>query len=226
MCGRYVQKAERERLEEYFKITSEPVDESIYKPNYNVAPMQKVLVVRQAEDERTIDALQWSLLPYWSKERTLKYPTLNARGETIAEKASFKKPFERSRCIVPNTGFYEWKKIGKEKEPYLIFLKDNDVAGFAGLWDRWKDPLTGEIIESCTIITTEANELVHPIHDRMPVFLDPKDFDEWLDPDNNDTRGLQRFIRPYDADLMDCYKVSKDVGSVKNNYPELIKAIG
>ncbi len=223
MCGRYVQKSERKVLEAIFKITSEVITD--FKPNYNVAPMQNVLVVRQMEDERTLEALRWSLLPSWSKEKTLKYPTLNARGETIAEKPTFKKPFERSRCIIPNDGFYEWKKIGKDKEPYLIFLKDKTPAAFAGLWDRWKDHSTGEIIDSCTIITTEANELVHPIHERMPVFLDAKDFDEWLDPNNNDTRSLQRFIKPYDADLMSCYRVGKDVGSVKNNRPDLLESI-
>jgi putative SOS response-associated peptidase YedK len=223
MCGRYVQKSEREELDAVFKISSEAVTD--FRPNYNVAPMQNVLVVRQMEDERTLGSLRWSLLPSWSREKTLKYPTLNARGETISEKPTFKKPFERSRCIIPNDGFYEWKKIGKDKEPYLIFLKDQAPAAFAGLWDRWKDPITGEVIDSCTIITTEANDLVHPIHERMPVFLDTKDFDEWLDPTNYDTRSLQGLIKPYDSDLMSCFRVSKDVGSVKNNRPDLIDSI-
>lgn len=221
MCGRYVL-GDRSDAGEEFRIE---IDEMPWKPNYNVAPTHKVLVIHELDGKRKGVEMQWQLIPHWSKTKKLKYPTINARCEGIADKPTWRQPFKRSRCIIVNNGFIEWKRKKDSKQPYLIYLKDKKVAGFAGIFDTWLDKESGETIESCAIITTEANELVAPIHDRMPVYLHEEEYDEWLDPENTNTDELQNLLTPYPAGAMMFHRISNAIGSYKNNAPEFLESI-
>lgn len=148
---------------------------------------------------------------------------INARADTIAEKPSFKNAFKSRRCIIPASGFYEWEKTKSGKQPHYFFLKNKEVFGFAGLYEEWLDKSTGELLDTFTIITTEANAVLEPIHDRMPVILHPEDYDQWLDEKEKDTGKLQNLLVPYEAEEMGSYQVSKDVNSLFNDSVELIK---
>jgi len=221
MCGRYVHDDPSLAGEE-FRIE---VDSMPWKPNYNVAPTHQVMAIHEVDGARKAVSMQWMLIPHWSKERKLKFPTINARCEGVASKPTWREPFKRSRCLIANSAFIEWKKLEKYKQPYLIYLKDKPIAAFAGIFDTWLDKETGETLESCAIVTTEANELVAPIHDRMPVYLHPEEYDEWLDPENNNTDELQRLLVPYPAESMACHMIDRKIGSPKFNAPELLMPI-
>jgi len=152
---------------------------SLHLAHYKIAPMQDVLVVRAdpGGSGRMLAMLRWGLAPYWATDKKIGYSLINAKAETVAEKPAFREAFAKRRCIIPAEGFYEWKKLdAKTKQPYAIVMRDRSVFGFAGLWERWKDKATGETVQSCTIITTEPNEVRAPIHNRMPVILDPANY--------------------------------------------------
>ncbi|MFV0387342.1 MAG: SOS response-associated peptidase [Pyrinomonadaceae bacterium] len=221
MCGRYVLDDPALAGEE-FRIDISDVP---WKPNYNVAPMQQVMVVHEHDGIRKAVPMQWQLIPHWSKTRTLKYPTINARAEGIVDKPTWRSPFRNMRCIIVNSGFIEWKKLGDGKQPYLIKIKDKRIAGFAGLFDTWLNEETGEIIESCAIITTSADEVLKPIHDRMPVFLHSEEYDEWLDPENHNVDELQNLLRPYPSTEIVFFEIDRAVGNVRNNSPEFLKPL-
>lgn len=172
--------------------------------------------------QREIALLRWGLVPFWAKDEKISYSTFNARGEEVATKPAFKEAFKARRCLVLADGFYEWKKIdAKTKQPYRFTLGNGGPFAFAGLWERWtRGP---EPIESFTIITTAANELVAEIHYRMPVILDPSDYDTWLRA--KDPAEAQSLLKPFPADRMKAYPVSSRVGNVKNNDPQLIDAV-
>ncbi len=221
MCGRYVLDDPALAGEE-FRIE---ISDTPWKPNYNVAPTQQVMVIHEHDGKRKAAEMQWQLIPHWSKSRKLKFPTINARSEGIAAKPTWREPFKRTRCIIPNSGFIEWKKLGPEKQPYLVYLKDKPIGGFAGIWDTWLDRDTGELLESCAIITTNANELVAPIHERMPVYLHEEEYDEWLDPENHNTGELERLLRPFPSESMAFHMIGKAIGSPKNNSPDLLKPV-
>ncbi|HEX7288704.1 MAG TPA: SOS response-associated peptidase, partial [Candidatus Angelobacter sp.] len=156
---------------------------------------------------------------------TISARTINAVSETAAEKPAFREPMQRGRCLVPADGFYEWKKLNaKNKQPYNIGLADDSLFAFAGLWDRWRSP-SGEKIESCTILTTDANSLLRDVHDRMPVMLRREDYDLWLDPGVTDPRRVQHLLRPFDARLMKMYPVSTLVNNANNDSPECIRPV-
>lgn len=223
MCGRYVQTAKRQAILGEFNVTENLANLPEVVPNYNVAPTQQVLVVREYDGERRLDYIQWKLIPFWAKQKKIKFSTFNARSEGLTEKATYRKPFKDSRCLIVNTGFIEFKKVKSGKDPYFIFPTDREVAGFAGLWDTWEDKETGEILDSCTIITTDANEVVKPIHpERMPVYLIKEYYDEWLDPENHDTASLQELLKPYPDELMEAYRIDRAINSVKNNSADLL----
>ena len=170
--------------------------------------------------------MRWGLVPFWAKEASIGYKMINAKGETITEKPSFRKPFKEKRCLVLGDGFYEWNKPDKKnKIPFRFVLKSRDPFAFAGLWDAWKTP-EGEMLLSFTIITTTANELMEPIHDRMPVILHEKDEGMWLDPQLNDSEKLSTLLKPYPSNEMGAYKVSTIVNSPKNDTPKCIEPIG
>lgn len=167
--------------------------------------------------------MRWGLIPYWAKDTSIGAKTINAVSETAAEKPTFRDSMKRRRCLIPADGFYEWKLIGpKKKQAYNIGMKDDGLFGFAGLWDRWKGP-DGKPIESCTILTTEANPLLKDIHNRMPVILSPDDYDSWLDPGEENPAHVAGLLKPFEARLMRVYPVSSTVNSVKNDSPECAK---
>ncbi len=222
MCGRFVLAiVSPNRLIQEFSLTRLPFD---VIPRYNIAPTQKIIGVRQVNGEREAVQFKWGLLPFWAKDESQAARMINARSETIAEKPSFRSAFKSRRCLIPASGFFEWQKKGGEKNPYYFGLKGKEVFAFAGLWETWKNP-NQEIVESCTIITTTANELLSKFHERMPVILHSDTYREWLDEDTRSVAQLKELLRPYPESEMDHWQVDKAVGSVKNQGPELIAAV-
>jgi putative SOS response-associated peptidase YedK len=175
-------------------------------------------------NQRELQQLRWGLIPSWAKDSSIGSKLINARSETVAEKPSFRSAFKHRRCLVVADGFYEWQKQQGTKQPFYFRLRDEQPFGFAGLWEKWSSPTQEEII-SCTILTTTANELLQSIHDRMPVILDPKDYDLWLDPEVQTPQPLQSLLSPYPAAAMTGYPVSKLVNSPKHNSPECIMPV-
>ncbi|MDQ3798001.1 MAG: SOS response-associated peptidase, partial [Acidobacteriota bacterium] len=167
------------------------------------------------------------LIPSWAKEAEIGGRMINARAETLTEKPSFREAFKKRRCLIPATGFYEWQKksSGGAKQPFYFYLKEKEVFGFAGLWEEWIDKETGDVLETCTIITTAANEVLKPVHDRMPVILKPADYAQWLDPEENNTDRLQKLLAPYPAVEMTSHAVSKSVNIPDADSPELIEPL-
>lgn len=223
MCGRYANAAQKEQIKKEFRTL---VNNSGDQPKYNIAPSQMVDAVLILNNERNLVRLKWGLIPSWAKDPDIGNRMINARAETLAEKPSFREAFKSRRCIIPASGFYEWQKKGTSgKQPFYFYLKEKNVFGFAGLWESWIDKQTGEELETCTIITTEANEILKSVHDRMPVILKSESYDEWLDTKLKDTAKLQELLKPYSAKEMDSYAVSKSVNIPETNSPELVKPL-
>lgn len=219
MCGRFTRKEKDQRLAEVLKVTFSRV----FIPRYNIAPSQMVACVRANPDSPTreyID-LKWGLVPSWSKDGSIGNKMINARSETVAEKPSFRKAFQQ-RCVVLADGYYEWKREGKSKQPYYIRFKDKRPFCFAGMWERWEKGTDGPL-ETCTMLTTGPNSVMEPIHHRMPVILDPKDYDEWLDPTLKDVAALNQLMRPYPPEEMEAFPVSTMVNNPRNDSAECIK---
>ena len=191
-------------------------------PNYNVAPTHDMPIVRMAKggDGHELVKARWGLIPPWAKDTKMAYSTINARSETAASKPAFRDAFKKRRALVPADGFFEWRRDGKEKQPYLIRLKGGALFAFAGLWSTWRSP-EGDDITSYTIMTTEPNELCAQIHNRMPVILPRFNHERWLDPDEE---GAD-LLKPFPADGMEAYPVDKRVGNVRNNDAELIEPL-
>lgn len=222
MCGRYQNRAEKQRIAEAFRVGVPPTFEIL--PSYNIAPQTDQPIVRLSRDsaERELALLRWGLVPFFAKDPKIGYSTINARAETIATSPTFREAMKRRRCLVPATGFYEWQKIGnKAKQPWTIELPNGEIFAFAGLWDRWKDRVSGNVLETYTIITTDPNELVQPLHDRMPVILSPSDYDRWLEPGDPDRPPPIDLLRPFPAERMTAWKVSSAVGNTKNDSADL-----
>lgn len=222
MCGRFTSKAKPEQIEKEFKVGK--LNPKLFEARFNIAPTQIINAILETGGERIVSGLKWGLIPAWAKDDSIGSKMINARAETLAEKPSFKNAFRSRRCIIPASGFYEWSKTSKgAKQPFYFYLKDKDVFGFAGLWEEWLDKESGELIETCTIITTEANKVLEPVHDRMPVILKPKDYDQWLDEKETDTERLQNLLVPYPASVMASHAVSRAVNSPNSDSPELIE---
>ena len=221
MCGRFSNNAKPERIKKEFKVGIK--NPNLYEPRYNIAPSQMIDAVFESKTERVLSQLKWGLVPSWAKDAEIGNRMINARAETLREKPSFRDAFKSRRCIIPASGFYEWKrKNAGAKQPFYFYLKEREVFGFAGLWEEWLDKETGELLETCTIITTEANEVLKPVHDRMPVILKPENYDEWLDTNVKDTETLQELLKPYPAKEMDAHAVSRSVNIPDINSPDLI----
>lgn len=221
MCGRY-NLIHTQHLAKRFNVKQAPKD---LKPNYNVAPGQQLPIIVNHGNGNEIEFAKWGLIPVWAKDVNIGYKMINARAETLEEKSTWKRPFHKQRCIVPASGFYEWRKFGKEKQPFCIHVPSADLVGFAGLYDIWKDA-EGYPIISYTIITTTANKLVEPIHDRMPVILSPEAEDAWLDPAANDNIGfLEQLLRPYPHNQMNAYPISTEVNKPQNNNVEITQEV-
>jgi len=222
MCGRYRLSKRKQAIEEYF----ETADDLDWEPRYNIAPSQMVGIIRQnaAKPGRHFSLVRWGLIPYWSKYGSIGNKMINARSETVVEKAAFSGPFRRRRCLVPSDGFYEWQRSTRVKQPFHFGMHDDSLFAFAGLWDRWKDA-TGQIVESCSILTTTPNSLLAGVHDRMPVILSPDSYELWLDPGFKNTIALVEMLRPFDARLMKRYSVSTRVNTVSNDDAECVAAL-
>lgn len=218
MCGRYVFTSPLEAIQQMFRFDQM----ANLGPNYNVAPTHEMPIVRRKEGDRRNELVtaRWGLIPHWAKDKKIAYSTINARSETAASKPAFRDAFKRRRCLVVADGFFEWRRDGKEKWPHLIRLKGGGPFAFAGLWSTWRSP-EGEDVESYTIMTTEPNELMARIHNRMPVILGQDDHDRWLDLDADAVDVL----KPCPADWLEAYPVDKRVGNVRNNDPDLIRPI-
>ena len=224
MCGRFVLKAPFSELVRLYNITNN----LNLEPRYNIPPTEDIAVVRPdpGGTGRRLDMLRWGLVPYWARDIKIGFSLINAKAETVAEKPAFRDAFKERRCIIPADGFYEWKKLdAKTKQPYAIVMKERSVFGFAGLWERWKDRASGQAIQSCTIVTTTPNEVCAPIHDRMPVILEPKDYARWLGEEPTEPPHLMMMLKPYPGAAMEAYPVSSRVGSVKNTDADLFQPL-
>jgi putative SOS response-associated peptidase YedK len=221
MCGRYYRRSDKQRIAEAFRVGIPPTFDIL--PSYNIAPQTFQPVVRFDIEthQRELALMRWGLVRFRSKDAKIGYSTINAKAETVATSPAFREALKRRRCLVPADGFYEWQKIdAKTRQPYAIGLKDGSPLAFAGLWETWKDKATGQPLESYTIITTDPNELIAPIHNRMPVILAPRDYERWMAPADPGQLPVD-LLRPFDADPMTSWKVSQAVGNVRNNSPEL-----
>ena len=224
MCGRFTLTAPVDQLMDRFDVEFF-LQEEEYLPSYNVAPSQSVLAVINNGAHNKMGFLRWGLIPPWAKDISIGYKMINARAETLTEKPSFRNAYKKKRCLIVADSFYEWKRIdSKTKTPMRIKLKSDELFAMAGLWESWKSP-EGKSIFSCSVITTQPNELVQDIHDRMPVILKPEDEKFWLDSSITDTTKLQHLLKPLDQRLMEVYEVSPLVNSPKNNSIELIQKI-
>jgi putative SOS response-associated peptidase YedK len=220
MCGRYTLTPEQKVIQKRFNVKPGPY---VHGPRYNIAPSQLAPVVIN-ERENVLKMMKWGLVPYWAKDINIGFKLINARAETITEKPSFKTAFKKNRCLVLADGFYEWdKKQGRQmKIPHRFVLKSGKPFAFAGLWDVWMPP-QGEPLHSFTIITTGPNELMEPIHNRMPVILGEENEELWLDLGVRDENTLLSLLKPYEPGLMEEYEVSAIVNSPKEDGPECVK---
>jgi putative SOS response-associated peptidase YedK len=228
VCGRTNLTATPEELAEAFALDPAEVPELV--PRYNIAPTQPMAVVRMdARRQRRLSLLRWGLVPSGAGDPRVGARLINARSESASTRGVFRGPFRERRCLVPATGFYEWRRIENSRQPYLLRRRDGGILALAGLWDRWRAPQSSpeghEPIESCTILTTAANELVARLHDRMPVVLDPADYERWLDPALQDAVALFPLLRPYPAEEMVAIPVSPRVNSPDADDPGLLEPI-
>jgi putative SOS response-associated peptidase YedK len=220
MCGRYVLKRkDLEALMEQLGVK----DPREFVSRYNIAPSTMVPAIRAGSEDRGREAvaLQWGLVPFWSKDAKTGAKLANARAEGIAGKPAFREPFRKRRCVVPASGFYEWQTIGRLKQPWYFHLRDDQPFVFAGLWERWRSA-DGVELQTCSLITTTPNERVRPLHDRMPVILRGGAIDTWLDPAISEPGTLEPLLRPIAADEMLATPVSPLVNSVRNESPDCI----
>lgn len=223
MCGRFAQYRSGTELEAQFGAS---FDGAWLPPQYNIAPGSLLLAVRaDSAGPRTFTTLQWGLIPRWAKDRKIGYRTINARAETVAEKPSFRAAFRQRRCLIPADGFYEWQATGSGKQPYFIARRDRQPFAFAGLWESWTDPASGERLDSATIIVTQANALVRPIHDRMPVILSPADYGVWLDPTQTRAEALTPLLKPCDPEPMMAYPVDRRVNKPSEDDASLLDSL-
>ncbi|MCY3708894.1 MAG: SOS response-associated peptidase [Caldilineaceae bacterium] len=222
MCGRFVLRASPQNLQMLFDLDEAPQT----GPRYNIAPTQPVLAVRTNPHGGLREAtyLNWGLIPFWAKDPKIGSRMINARSETAAEKPSFRAAYKYRRCIVPADGFFEWQKERGGKQPYLIGLESGEVFGIAGLWEHWERD--GSAVESCTLLTTAANEFMEPLHHRMPVILDRRDYDEWLDPGVQTAGPLLHLMRPFDGAPMRAVAVSKMVNNARNDESGCVEPAG
>jgi putative SOS response-associated peptidase YedK len=221
MCGRYALYGPHSRYRDHFQVDDWPD----FPDRYNIAPSAWVPVIRQAPDGRRVtDLLRWGLIPNWAKDQTIGTKLNHARGESVAEKPSFRSAYRRRRCIVPASGYYEWQEVpGQRKQPWYIHLKFDEPLAMGGLWESWTNP-DGEIIRSFCIITTGPNTVKTPIHDRMPVILQPEHWAQWLAPDAA-MEGITALLVPVPAESMEAWPVSRKVSNVREEGPDLIATI-
>jgi putative SOS response-associated peptidase YedK len=235
MCGRY---SAAGTLDEFAKLIGFICRVPFFAPRYKIAPRQQAPVILLENGEPTMKLMRWGLIPGWAKDESIGDKLINARAETVSEKTSFKKPFEFQRCLVVADGFYEWQLSGRDRTPFRFTMKDKSFFCMAGLWERWiKPPARGEfifedegdtpapsrVVETLSIITTEANPMVAAVHERMPVILQDTHWQWWID-DRRNGEAVKFMLRPFEAGDMDCYRVSPLVNNTKNDSPECLLA--
>lgn len=219
MCGRFSLRVEMEELLNYYGLVQSSY---VYTPRYNIAPGQLITALLDSNGERRIGPLSWGLVPSWASDERIGNKMINARAETLSEKPAFRQSFSRRRCIIPADGYYDWKK--DTKAPYRITLSDQAIFSLAALYDTWISS-DGSKLHTCTIITAESNDLLLPIHDRMPVILPREHHDLWLDRSITDITLLQPLLIPLPSEQMTAYPVSPMVGNVKNDVPACIEPL-
>lgn len=218
MCGRFTLRAPAQVIVEQFQL-SLPV---VWTARYNIAPTQPVLaVVQDTAGTRIARPMAWGLIPSWAKDPSIASSLINARCETVAEKPSFRSAFRRRRCLIIADGYYEWQKVAGQKQPYLIHRPSHRPFGIAGLWETWGESL----YETCTLITTDANASLRPIHDRMPVVLEPEDYDRWLDPSQERPESLLSLLQPAAPDRLIAEPVSRHVNNARHDDPECVSVV-
>jgi putative SOS response-associated peptidase YedK len=222
MCGRYTLTSSGEEVALLFDLPLVPE----IPVRYNLAPTQEAAVVRVEKPgyPRRLELLRWGLIPSWAEDPAIGNRMINARAESAADKPAYRWSFRRHRCLIPTSGFYEWQKVGKAKQPYLIRRADGHPFAFAGLWSRWHNPAdpAAPPLDSFTILTTDANQRIRPLHDRMPVILERESFAQWLDPSFQDVTALQSLLVPAHEDLLEPIPVSRAVNSPANDTPDCI----
>jgi putative SOS response-associated peptidase YedK len=221
MCGRFTAKLTWRQLHDLYEIDAPESARDELKPRYNIAPTQTVPVVRlNSAGRRELALLRWGLIPFWANDAKIAHRTINARAETIATAPAFREAFRNRRCLIPASGFYEWRKLDDgSKQPYFIGMRDGAPFAFAGLWERWSKGAAP--VETFTIITGEPNSLLSQLHDRMPAILDPDDYNAWLTA--ADTATPQALLQPFPAQLMTAYPVSRLVNNAKNDDPAMLE---
>ena len=222
MCGRFARKSTQQVLADWFGVELEEMP--WFAPSYNVAPQSVQPVVRLNRDSghREFAQMRWGLVPFWAKDAKFGYSTINARAEEAAAKPAYREALKKRRCLVPADAFYEWQRIDKKtKHPFAFALKSGEPYAMAGLWEHWQ-PKEGAALETFTILTTAPNSLTEPIHDRMPVIVEPKDYERWTDPSTAPPLDL---LRPYPANRMRAWPVGEQVGNVRNNTPGLLDEV-
>ncbi|MEL6354387.1 MAG: SOS response-associated peptidase [Cyanobacteria bacterium J06627_28] len=250
MCGRYTQTHSGKAIASAFSLDSSQNGVPSPPPRYNIAPTQPVSAIAQSSarpsaqssGQREYRIFQWGLIPAWAKDPSIGSRMINARAETVAEKPSFRTAFKRRRCLIVADGFYEWKKSDQKnpdqkradqrsaektklkKQPYYIQMADKALFGMAGIWESWESG-DGSYVESCTILTTDPNALMQPIHNRMPVIIHPSDYDLWLDPTVQKAETVQHLLRSFEADAMQAYPVSRAVNSPRNESADCVEPI-
>ena len=231
MCGRYGRRGDKQRIAERMQTHNTNVfdefDETNLAPSYNVAPQsfQPIVRVNGETGERELTVMRWGLVPFWSKDGKASFSTINGKSETIATSPAFREAWKTRRCLVPADFFYEWQKLDeKTKQPYAIAMKGDDMFAFAGLWEKWKDKATGQVLRTYTILTTDPNELMEPIHNRMPVIIQPKDYERWMAPADPAHLPVD-LLRPYPTAEMKAWKVGKAVGNTRNNDASLVEPL-
>jgi len=223
MCGRFTLRTPANLIIEQFDAQLGPELQKAMRPRYNVAPTQLFPILRGPD--RHLDQMRWGLVPFWSKDPKGGARMINARSETVATKPAFRAAFKKRRCLVPTDGYFEWVKVGKQKQPYWIRMKSEQPFLMAGLWESWKsrDGENEAPLETFTILTTSSNSLTEEIHDRMPVILYPNDYPTWLDPDINEADKLEYLFEPHDSSAMKVDAVSDRVNSVRNDDEQCIQ---
>jgi putative SOS response-associated peptidase YedK len=214
MCGRFVSRTGA-AIERYFNVRPHQFE---LHDRYNVAPSADVPVIRVIDGERVMSLMHWGLIPFWAQDTKIGYRTINARAETVTTKPAFRAAYKARRCLIPASGFYEWKRDVEPKQPYFIHRRDNNPMAFAGLWETWQG--ADKTIESCTIVTTEANEMMAKLHNRMPVILDPEDFDWWM---TGAAHEVGQLLVPYPSEKLEAYPISRIVNNPRNEGPDLLR---
>lgn len=223
MCGRFTLKTPTKQIADLFDLAEPPP----LVPRFNIAPTQSIATIRldNAHNQREFLMMRWGLIPAWAPDAKIGNRLLNARSETVAEKPSFRSAFKHRRCLVLADGFYEWQKNPEGKQPFYIRMRDDHPFAFAGLWERWIGP-DSNAIESCALLTTTANEVMSPIHERMPVILLPEANPAWLDTETSDSKELLPFLVPYPQNDLVAYPVGKMVNSSRNEDPRCVEPAG